>query len=88
MSGRPKQRESKPVAIATDLAEDASHLKGPCGVHVGSDDGDASVGLLGVAECESSLELHLVERQFPRCCHGNQELKLVTVFISNHAVSV
>lgn len=64
MSGRPRERETNSVAIATDFAEDTSHLKGPCGVHVGSDDGDASVCLFGVAECESPLEVHLAKRQF------------------------
>lgn len=61
MSVRPKQGQRHPVAIATDFAEDSSHLKGPRGVHVGGDDGDAGVRLLGVAECESPLEVHLTE---------------------------
>lgn len=61
MSVRLKQRQKHPVAIATDFAEDSSHLKGPCGVHVGGDDGDAGVCLFGVAECESPLEVHLTE---------------------------
>ncbi|KAG7237757.1 hypothetical protein INR49_031769 [Caranx melampygus] len=33
--------------------------RGSCGVHVGSDDGDAGVGLFGVAECEGPLKVHL-----------------------------
>lgn len=64
MSGRPKQNRTIPL-LATDFAKDSSHLKGPCGVHVGSDDGDAGVCLFGVAECESPLEVHLTERRFP-----------------------
>lgn len=75
MSGRPKQRRSKLVAIATDFAEDASHLKGPCGVHVGSDDGDAVVRLFGVAECESPLEVHLTERR----SNDNQRVDLLMI---------
>lgn len=37
------------------------HLKGPHGVHVGSDDGDPSVAALGVPESEAPHEVHLVE---------------------------
>ena len=45
--------------LLTHFAEDLCHLKRPCGVHVGSDDGDAGVGLFGVAECEGPLKVHL-----------------------------
>ena len=43
------------------LTEDPCHLEGPGGVHVGGDDWDARVGLLGVTECEGPLEIHLQE---------------------------
>lgn len=48
-------------APLTHFAEDLRHLKRARGVHVGSDDGDASVGLFGVAECEGPLKVHLRE---------------------------
>ena len=47
------------IKFLTHFAEDLCHLKCSCGVHVGSDDGDASVGLFGVAECEGPLKVHL-----------------------------
>lgn len=43
----------------THLGEDSRHLEGPRGVHVGGDDGDAGVGLFGVAECEGPLKVDL-----------------------------
>lgn len=43
----------------THFAEDLRHLERSRGVHVGSDDGDAGVGLFGVAECEGPLKVHL-----------------------------
>lgn len=53
------------IQLLTHFAEDLCHLKCSCGVHVGSDDGDASVGLFGVAECEGPLKVHLrVERNW------------------------
>lgn len=48
------------TVLLTHFAEDLRHLKRPRGVHVGSDDGDASVGLFGVAECEGPLKIYLV----------------------------
>lgn len=45
--------------LLTHFGEDPRHLKRPRGVHVGSDDGDAGVGLFGVAECEGPLKVHL-----------------------------
>lgn len=45
--------------LLTHFGEDLRHLKRPRGVHVGSDDGDAGVGLFGVAECEGPLKVHL-----------------------------
>lgn len=47
------------TVLLTHFAEDSCHLKRPCGVHVGSNYGDASVGLFGVAECEGPLKVHL-----------------------------
>lgn len=43
----------------THFTQDLRHLKCSRGVHVGSDDGDASVALFGVAECERPLKVHL-----------------------------
>ena len=45
--------------MLTHFAEDLRHLKRSCGVHIGGDDRDASVGLFGVAECECPLKVHL-----------------------------
>lgn len=45
--------------LKTHFAEDLRHLERSRGVHVGSDDGDAGVGLFGVAECEGPLKVHL-----------------------------
>lgn len=45
----------------TNLVQRQGHLKGPHGVHVGSDDGDPSVAALGVPESEAPHEVHLVE---------------------------
>lgn len=52
--------ESERLSVCySDLAEDPGHLKGPCGIHVGSDDGDAMVGLLRVTECERPCQVNL-----------------------------
>lgn len=45
--------------LLTHFAEDLRHLKRSRGVHVGGDDGDASVRVLGVAECKGPLKVHL-----------------------------
>lgn len=44
----------------THFAEHLCHLERSRGVHVGSDDGDSCVCLLGVAECEGPLKVHLM----------------------------
>lgn len=43
----------------THFTENLCHLKGSCCVHVGCNDGDTGVGLLGVAECEGPLKINL-----------------------------
>lgn len=45
------------------LAKDLGHLKGAHRVHVGSNDGDPCVRLLGVAEYEGPHEIHLGGRE-------------------------
>lgn len=45
----------------TYLVQSQGHLKGPHSVHVCSDDGDPSVGALGVPESEAPHEVHLGE---------------------------
>lgn len=45
--------------VLTHFAEDLCHLKGPRGVHVGGNDGDASVGLFRVTECEGPPKVNL-----------------------------
>ena len=45
--------------LLTHFAEHLRHLKRSRGVHVGGDDGDASVRVFGVAECEGPLKVNL-----------------------------
>ncbi len=52
----PAASESGPEA---HLAQSTGHLKGPSGVHVGGDDRDTIVVVLGVTEDKLSTEVHL-----------------------------
>lgn len=52
-------KKKKKTLSKTHFTENLCHLKGSCCIHVGCNDGDASVGLLGVAECEGPSKIHL-----------------------------